>query len=252
MNRLSLAMRVTSWSLVVPRLIVQFSRNVLRSPISRRVGSPSYFRSCGAAPIEANWKMRLSRPMRGRPFDHDVRPDPGAGADRRRPAPMTVYGADLDVRRELARRAAIERGGMDRPCSGQLRLRSGRDHHLGAASPPRRPLRRRSRTSRCRASSARASPSGSAGRPAPPAGGSAPCRCRRSRTRASRPGTRRRSRTRGCPPPAPAPRGSSRPASPAGAGNGPGKNGSLTVTFLSARMRLPGTHSSTRSTSRKG
>jgi hypothetical protein len=54
MNKLSLPMRVTSWSLVVPRLTVQFSRNVLRSPTSSRVGSLLYFRSCGAAPIDAN------------------------------------------------------------------------------------------------------------------------------------------------------------------------------------------------------
>ena len=35
-------------------------------------------------------------------------------------------------------------------------------------------------------------------------------------------------------------------------GKCPGKNGSLIVTFLSARMRLPTSHSSTRSMSRNG
>jgi hypothetical protein len=38
--------------------------DVLRSPISRRVGSPAYFLSCGTSPSEQNWKMRLSRPIR--------------------------------------------------------------------------------------------------------------------------------------------------------------------------------------------
>ena len=60
---LSLPMRVTPSSWVVPRLTVQHSRNTLRSPISRRVGSPRYFLSWGASPIEANWKMTLSAPI---------------------------------------------------------------------------------------------------------------------------------------------------------------------------------------------
>ena len=37
---------------VVPRFIVQHSRKTLLSPISRRVGSPLYFLSCGAPPSE--------------------------------------------------------------------------------------------------------------------------------------------------------------------------------------------------------
>ena len=36
--------------------MVTNSRMVLPSPISRRVGSPAYFLSCGASPSEANWK----------------------------------------------------------------------------------------------------------------------------------------------------------------------------------------------------
>jgi hypothetical protein len=59
-----IAERVTPASCAVPQLKVQNSRIVLRSPISRRVGSPAYFLSCGCSPIEQNWKMRLSQPMR--------------------------------------------------------------------------------------------------------------------------------------------------------------------------------------------
>src|SRR4051812_523165 len=40
---------------------------VLRSPITSSHGSPAYFLSCGIAPSELNWKMRLSRPMVVRP-----------------------------------------------------------------------------------------------------------------------------------------------------------------------------------------
>src|ERR1700674_5111442 len=39
----------------------------LSSPISVAVGSPPYLRSCGISPTDANWKMRLPRPMRVRP-----------------------------------------------------------------------------------------------------------------------------------------------------------------------------------------
>jgi hypothetical protein len=38
----------------VPRLMVTDSRMVFSSPISTRVGSPLYFRSCGGMPIEVN------------------------------------------------------------------------------------------------------------------------------------------------------------------------------------------------------
>jgi len=44
-------------------LKVQNSRMVLRSPMVRRVGSPFHFLSCGAAPIDENWKNLLSLPM---------------------------------------------------------------------------------------------------------------------------------------------------------------------------------------------
>src|SRR5574343_126085 len=64
MIQLSSPIEVTPRSCTVPRLKVQNSRIVLRSPISKRVGSPAYFLSCGTSPSEQNWKMRLSRPMR--------------------------------------------------------------------------------------------------------------------------------------------------------------------------------------------
>ncbi len=67
MIQLSSPMRVTAMSCTVPRLKVQNSRIVLRSPISSRVGSPAYFLSCGTAPSEQNWKMRLARPIVVRP-----------------------------------------------------------------------------------------------------------------------------------------------------------------------------------------
>src|ERR1041384_5893853 len=67
MIQFSLPMRVTPTSCAVPRLIVTYSRMVLSSPISTLVGSPLYFLSWGAAPMDANWKTRLRRPMRTRP-----------------------------------------------------------------------------------------------------------------------------------------------------------------------------------------
>ena len=40
--------------LTVPRLMVTLSRIVLSSPSSYSVGSPLYFKSCGAMPIAQN------------------------------------------------------------------------------------------------------------------------------------------------------------------------------------------------------
>ena len=63
MIQLSSAMRVTPTSWTVPRLIETYSRIVLPSPISTRVGSPLYFLSWFASPMEQKWKMRLPRPI---------------------------------------------------------------------------------------------------------------------------------------------------------------------------------------------
>src|SRR5258706_14017761 len=67
MIQLSLPMRVTPVSCTVPQLKVQYSRMVLRSPISRTVASPAYFLSWGGPPRELNPKMRFCAPMRVRP-----------------------------------------------------------------------------------------------------------------------------------------------------------------------------------------
>src|SRR5688572_30438762 len=64
MIQTSLPTRVTPASCAVPRLIVTYSRMVLPSPISTPVGSPAYFLSWGAAPIDAKCQMRLRRPIR--------------------------------------------------------------------------------------------------------------------------------------------------------------------------------------------
>ena len=52
MIQLSLPNVVTPPSCTVPVLSVTNSRTVLRSPIVKRVRSPSYFLSCGMPPIE--------------------------------------------------------------------------------------------------------------------------------------------------------------------------------------------------------
>ncbi|MCY1546736.1 hypothetical protein D9M68_827490 [compost metagenome] len=67
MIQLSFPTLVTPPAPGTPRLKVQNSRMVLRSPMVSSVGSPAYFLSCGTAPSELNWKMRLSRPMVVRP-----------------------------------------------------------------------------------------------------------------------------------------------------------------------------------------
>ena len=56
-------MIVTPMSWTVDRLIVTYSRIMLWLPMTTRVGSPRYFRSWGAPPMEANWAIRLSSPM---------------------------------------------------------------------------------------------------------------------------------------------------------------------------------------------
>jgi hypothetical protein len=99
MIQLSLPTRVTCASWLVPTLNEQNSRIVLRSPISSRVGSASYFLSCGLAPIEQNWKISLSRPMRS---------DAGTVADLDVLADQRI-GPDADVGTEL--RARMDDGG---------------------------------------------------------------------------------------------------------------------------------------------
>ena len=52
-SRQSEPIRVTPFPVMVPRWIVQCSRIWVRAPISHRVGSPWYFRSCGGKPDRA-------------------------------------------------------------------------------------------------------------------------------------------------------------------------------------------------------
>ena len=53
-SRQSAPTRVTPEPVTVPRWMVQCSRIWVRGPISQRVGSPLYFRSCGASPTVQN------------------------------------------------------------------------------------------------------------------------------------------------------------------------------------------------------
>src|SRR5262245_7291850 len=78
-----------SWE--VPRLMVTYSRNVLSSPISTRVGSPAYFLSCGGAPIEAECQMRLRRPMRVWPSSTTCAPTQ-LPSPTSTCSPITLYG----------------------------------------------------------------------------------------------------------------------------------------------------------------
>src|SRR5512143_1283271 len=83
---------------VVPRLIVLYSRIVVPSPISTRVGSPLYLRSCGSPP-RTERDVSLERHARGdlaAVADDTVLADDGEGAD-------------LDVVADL--RAPVDEGG---------------------------------------------------------------------------------------------------------------------------------------------
>src|SRR5713226_4453909 len=76
MIQLSLPIRVTPASCAVPQLKLQYSRMVLRSPISSAVGSPPCFLSWGG-PQRAEPEDAVPRADAGSPFDHDVRTDRG-------------------------------------------------------------------------------------------------------------------------------------------------------------------------------
>src|SRR5258706_9280564 len=100
MIQLSSPMRVTPTSCTVPRLMVQNSRMVLRSPISSRVGSSRYFLSCGAPPIELKELMWLSRPIRVTPSITTCEPTlvPGpisTSGPTRQKAPISTSGASF-------------------------------------------------------------------------------------------------------------------------------------------------------------
>src|SRR5580698_1298253 len=128
MNRQSEPMLVRPRPEAVPRFMVQNSRNTLRSPMLSWVGSPLYFLSCGAPPMQANAKIWLSSPMR-------VGPSMTACEPMVVRAPITTSGpitanAPTDTpspscaRGDTTARASI----MTPPSLADL----GRDHHVGA------------------------------------------------------------------------------------------------------------------------
>ena len=84
---------------------------VLRSPISRRVGSPWYFLSWFASPMEQKWKMRLSRPIFVWPVITQCAPIVVPSPISTSPS-MTVYGPMVTLLAELRSRVD-DRGGVD-------------------------------------------------------------------------------------------------------------------------------------------
>ena len=122
---------------------MQNSRIVLRSPISSAVGSPPYFLSCGIAPIEQNWKMRLSRPIVVRPSITQCAPIdvPSAIVTC---APMIEYGPTLTEAARSARGSTIAVGWIKviadagvsctGRCSPSLLQSRSRTVHINSAS----------------------------------------------------------------------------------------------------------------------
>ena len=69
----------------VPRWIVTNSRKMFFLPMTTRVFSPRYLRSCGIRPIEANGKICVSSPI-------SVQPSMSAEAPIRQCLPMRTCG----------------------------------------------------------------------------------------------------------------------------------------------------------------
>ena len=63
-SRQSAPTTVTPLPVTVPRWMLQCSRTWVRGPISQRVGSPRYFRSCGGSPTVQNGCSTASAPIR--------------------------------------------------------------------------------------------------------------------------------------------------------------------------------------------
>src|SRR6218665_867954 len=110
MIQLSSPMLVSPRSWTVPRLKVQNSRMVLRWPMTNCVGSPAYFLSCGAAPRQANGKMRLSAPSVVRPSITQCAPTLQPGPITAC-GPITAYGPTVTVGGRLAPSATRAGGG---------------------------------------------------------------------------------------------------------------------------------------------
>src|SRR6187402_274260 len=136
MNRLSLPIVVTPPPFTVPRFIVVNSRNTFRSPISSRVGSPLYLRSCGASPMDANWKILLSSPMVVGPLMTACGPIQ-VPLPICTPSSMTVYGPTVTPSASSAfgETMALESIAMGsssrRRRFGRSLVGLGRYHHLG-------------------------------------------------------------------------------------------------------------------------
>src|SRR5574343_658847 len=135
MIQLSSPTVVTACSLWVPVLKVQNSRTVLRSPITSSVTSPRWFwscqMSCEGAPIELNWKKRLSRPIVVRPSITQCGPIT-VPAPMRTWGPMTEYGPTSTLLSSSAAGSMTAVGWIfaicPAPCSGDLAHRA---HQLG-------------------------------------------------------------------------------------------------------------------------
>src|ERR1700722_11969510 len=128
MNRPSEPMLVSPRPLAVPRFMVQNSRNTLRSPIVSCVGSPLYFLSCGAPPIDANGKIWLSSPMRVGPSITACAPTV-VRAPMITSGPITAKGPTVTPSPSCAREATTACASiMRRPSLRHLRCH----HHVGA------------------------------------------------------------------------------------------------------------------------
>ena len=66
----------------VPRLIVEYSRMIVPSPISTQVSSPLYLRSCGSPPRIEPSPIDTSSARRHVPLQRRARADPAAVAHR--------------------------------------------------------------------------------------------------------------------------------------------------------------------------
>ena len=220
--------------------------------MTSRVVSPRNFRSCGISPIDANGKISLPSPISVQPVDDARRADAAVAADAHVLADDRVRADD---------RAGADRGASDgRSRVGSTRHAGPAARHLAPArapSParPRRRRRRRSRRRRARAPAcARRAPERDL-EPQPVARHHLPPELRV--VHAAQVGVARRLAV-GCR----ARRSSvatcasvsimSTPGISGAPGKCPWKKSSLTVTFLTATSRLPGSCSVTASTSGDG
>ena len=237
-------MRVRPPPPAVPGWMVTNSRTMLRSPISRRVGSPRYFRSWGARPIEQNGKRWHSGPI-------VVSPSMTTWESRTVPRPDPHLGAH-DAVGAHAHARAQHRPGATRAVGSTCGCGQGRPPGAAGSPPPRgaRPRGPRPGCGRAPRAGGGGAPRGGAGRRARPAGGTWR---RRSRPRGSRAGRGPAASWSSQMPAAWARLSmSSTPGITGAPGKWPSKNSSEPVTFLMATSRPAGSCSSTRSTRTKG